>query len=103
MTFTNKCLSYTSRVGVISKGKIFSNKGLAPNSLEFAVSCLKADFLIYGFPFLIFNNNVIIFLSFIYSVFNYFSSTSVNSMPKLLISSGFRAGRPVEPGVCGIS
>ena len=69
-------LTWSSNVGDIKRGRIWLNKGPAPNSRALSVICRRAAFLMGGVPFLIFNNSFMIFLSFSSSALKVLSSTS---------------------------
>lgn len=96
ITFTNKCLSCSSRVGDIRRGRIQLNRGPAPKSRAFIVICLRADFRIGGVPFFIFNSNIIIFLSFCSLRLNSSSLTSFKRAPKQPTSSGLMLGKALD-------
>ena len=64
----------------MSKGKIWLNKGPAPNYLALIVICLKADFLMCGVPSLILSKSSRILL--------YFCSSMVKSSSFLFSRSG---------------
>jgi len=79
------------------RGKILLKRGPAPNYTAFIVICLKAIFLICGFPSLIFNNSPNIFLYFCSSNVSSFSLTFYSKTPKNLYSSGFIGGKSDVP------
>lgn len=51
MTLTRRWRSWSSRVGLMSRGRIWLKSGPAPNSLALSVSCLRADLRWGGVPF----------------------------------------------------
>lgn len=76
ITFTRRCLSWSSKVGDMSSGSIWLNSGPAPNSRALSVIWRRAALRIGGVPFFIFSRSFIILRSFCSSGLKLSSSTS---------------------------
>lgn len=76
ITFTKRCLSWSSKVGDIRSGSIWLKSGPAPNSRALSVIWRRAALRIGGVPFFIFSRSFIIFRSFCSSGLKLSSSTS---------------------------
>lgn len=75
LTLTSKWRSWSSRVGDMSRGKIWLKSGPAPNSRALSVSWRSADLRCGGVPFFTLSSSFIILRSFISSTVSCSSST----------------------------